>query len=62
MIMPHMTYAPYIRELGRGAKGADPFRAIRPNRSSATCSMAKVPPLELGAILIALRIKSRIDR
>lgn len=53
-----MNFAPIIKEIGRGAKGA---RAL--DRAQATATFAamldgSVPDLELGAILIALRIKS----
>lgn len=53
-----MNYAPIIKEIGRGAKGS---RSL--DRSQACAAFAgmldgSVPELELGAILIALRIKS----
>lgn len=52
-----MTYAPIIKEIGRGAKGA---RSLDPARAQALFGDVldgTVPELELGAILIALRIK-----
>lgn len=56
--MPHMTYAPYIKELGRGAKGARSLSSDQAESLFGDMLDGKVPPLELGAILIALRIKS----
>lgn len=52
-----MNYAPMIKEIGRGAKGA---RALPQAEAQALFSDildGKVPGLELGAILLALRIK-----
>lgn len=57
-IMPTMNYAPYIKELGRGAKGARSLSTDQAETLFGDMLDGKVPPLELGAILIALRIKS----
>ena len=53
-----MNYAPYIKELGRGAKGARSLSTDQAQVLFGDMLDGKVPPLELGAILIALRIKS----
>lgn len=53
-----VDFAPIIKEIGRGAKGA---RALDRAQAAATFAAmldGSVPELELGAILIALRIKS----
>ncbi|WP_417070096.1 DNA-binding protein YbiB [Niveibacterium terrae] len=52
-----MSYAPIIKEIGRGAKGA---RAMTQEQAEALFGDildGKVPELELGAILLSLRIK-----
>jgi anthranilate phosphoribosyltransferase len=52
-----MSYAPIIKEIGRGAKGA---RAMNQEQAEALFGDildGKVPELELGAILLSLRIK-----
>ena len=53
-----MTYAPIIKEIGRGAKGARSLDAAQAEALFGDVLDGKVPDLELGAILIALRIKS----
>lgn len=56
-----MQLAPIIKEIGRGAKGA---RSLPANEAETLfCAMLEghVPDLELGAILLALRIKSESD-
>jgi len=53
-----MTYAPIIKEIGRGAKGARSLDASHAEALFGDILDGKVPDLELGAILIALRIKS----
>ncbi|THF54998.1 DNA-binding protein YbiB [Pseudothauera rhizosphaerae] len=53
-----MTYAPIIKEIGRGAKGARPLDAAAAEAVFADMLDGKVPDLELGAIVMALRIKS----
>ena len=53
-----MTYGPIIKEIGRGAKGS---RALDRERACALFGDmldGTVPDLELGAIIIALRVKS----
>ncbi|BAL26217.1 hypothetical protein AZKH_3933 [Azoarcus sp. KH32C] len=53
-----MTYAPIIKEIGRGAKGARDVDASHAEQLFGDMLDGKVPDLELGAIVIALRIKS----
>ncbi|MDY0071934.1 MAG: DNA-binding protein YbiB [Thauera sp.] len=53
-----MNYASIIKEIGRGAKGS---RALEQEQAAALFGHmldGQVPPLELGAILLAFRIKS----
>lgn len=53
-----MNYGPIIKEIGRGAKGSKPLD--QPTAASLFGDIldGKVPDLELGAVLIALRVKS----
>ena len=53
-----MTYAPIIKEIGRGAKGARSLSAAQAQVLFGDILDGKVPDLELGAMLVALRIKS----
>ncbi|MBC9073285.1 DNA-binding protein YbiB [Thauera sp. CAU 1555] len=53
-----MSYAPIIKEIGRGAKGARPLDAAQAQDVFGDMLDGKVPDLELGAIVMALRIKS----
>ncbi len=53
-----MTYAPIIKEIGRGAKGARSLDIAQAEALFGDILDGRVPDLELGAILIALRIKS----
>jgi anthranilate phosphoribosyltransferase len=53
-----MTYAPMIKEIGRGAKGARSLGVAQAETLFGDILDGKVPDLELGAILIALRVKS----
>lgn len=52
-----MTYAPIIKEIGRGAKGARHMSREQATRLFGEILDGKVPDLELGAILLSLRIK-----
>ena len=52
-----MDYSKIIKEVGRGKNHARDLDVKRPARSTRGCLTAKVPDLELGGILIALRIK-----
>lgn len=53
-----MDYASIIKEIGRGAKGSKSIDAARAEALFGDMLDGKVPELELGAIVIALRIKS----
>ena len=53
-----MTYAPIIKEIGRGAKGARDLDAAQAEQLFGDMLDGTVPDLELGAIVISLRIKS----
>jgi anthranilate phosphoribosyltransferase len=53
-----MTYAPIIKEIGRGAKGARSLDATQAETLFGDILDGAVPELELGAIVISLRIKS----
>ncbi len=53
-----MNYGPIIKEIGRGAKGSRPLDAATAAALFGDILDGRVPELELGAILIALRIKS----
>lgn len=51
------SYAPLIKEIGRGAKGAHPLTRDQAQWLFGRILDGDVPPLELGAILLALRVK-----
>lgn len=53
-----MNYAPIIKEIGRGAKGARPLDVAQAEVLFGDMLDGTVPELELGAIVMALRIKS----
>lgn len=53
-----MTYAPIIKEIGRGAKGARDLDAAQAEQLFGDMLDGKVPDLELGAIVVSLRLKS----
>ncbi|MBS0510291.1 MAG: DNA-binding protein YbiB [Proteobacteria bacterium] len=53
-----MNYGPIIKEIGRGAKGSRPLDIPTAASLFGDILDGKVPDLELGAILIALRVKS----
>ena len=52
------SYAPLIKEIGRGAKGSHPLSREQAEWLFGHILDGSVPPLELGAILLALRMKS----
>lgn len=52
-----MNYAPYIKEIGRGAKGAAPLTAGQAETLFGAMLDGEVPDLELGAIILSMRIK-----
>ncbi|MCB1918116.1 MAG: DNA-binding protein YbiB [Rhodocyclaceae bacterium] len=53
-----MRFAPFVKEIGRGAKGARSLDRSRACELFAAMLDGEVGELELGAVLIALRIKS----
>jgi len=53
-----MNYGPIIKEIGRGAKGSRPLDISTAAGLFGDVLDGRVPDLELGAILIALRVKS----
>lgn len=52
-----MNYAPLIKELGRGARGARSLNREQAEELFGEMLDGRVPDLELGAMLIALRVK-----
>jgi anthranilate phosphoribosyltransferase len=52
-----MNYAPYLKEIGRGAKGAAPLSAAQAQTLFGAMLDGEVPDLELGAIILSMRIK-----
>lgn len=52
-----MNYAPLIKELGRGARGARDLSGEQAEVLFGAMLDGQVPDMELGAILIALRVK-----
>ncbi|WP_018607800.1 DNA-binding protein YbiB [Uliginosibacterium gangwonense] len=52
-----MEFAPIIKEIGRGAKGARSMDATQAEALFAALLDGLVPDMEVGAILLALRIK-----
>ncbi|NCT82104.1 MAG: DNA-binding protein YbiB [Comamonadaceae bacterium] len=52
-----MNYAPLIKELGRGARGARDLTREQAQDLFGAMLDARVPDMELGALLIALRVK-----
>ncbi len=53
-----MNYAPYIKEIGRGPKGSRPLTAAQAEALFGDMMDGKVPDLELGAIILSMRIKA----
>lgn len=52
-----MKFAPLIKEIGRGAKGAAPLSAHQAHELFGAILDGQVPDLELGAIILSMRIK-----
>ena len=52
-----MTYPILIKEIGRGARGAKPLTRDQAETLFADMLDGAVPPLELGAIVLSMRIK-----
>jgi anthranilate phosphoribosyltransferase len=53
-----MSYAQYIKQIGRGMNGARELPADDAERLCAAMLDGGVPELELGAVLLALRMKT----
>ena len=53
-----MRYAPFIKEVGRGPKGAKPLTIDQAESLFGDMMDGRVPDLELGALILSLRIKS----
>ncbi len=53
-----MDFAPFIREIGRGASGARDLSRAEAQELYGAMLDGEVPDLELGAIVIALRVKT----
>ncbi|WP_374266623.1 DNA-binding protein YbiB [Zoogloea sp.] len=53
-----MSYAPFIKEIGRGPKGSKPLTVDQAESLFGDMMDGKVPDLELGAIILSMRIKS----
>lgn len=56
-----MEYAPLIKEIGRGARGARDLDSAQAEALFGAILDGLVPDMELGAILISLRIKGESD-
>jgi len=53
-----MSYAPLIKEIGRGPKGSRPLGAEQAESLFGDMMDGRVPDLELGAIILSMRIKA----
>lgn len=53
-----MSYAPYIKEIGRGPKGSKPLTVDQAESLFGDMMDGRVPDLELGAIILSMRIKA----
>ena len=53
-----MSYAPLIKEIGRGPKGSKPLTVEQAESLFGDMMDGRVPDLELGAILLSMRIKA----
>lgn len=60
-LVPALNLPAFIREIGRGAKGARSLSQADAEALFAAMLDGTIPALELGAILIALRVKSESD-
>jgi anthranilate phosphoribosyltransferase len=56
-----MNFAQYLREIGRGASGANDLGAEEAQKLYAAILDGGIPELELGAILLALRMKGESE-
>lgn len=53
-----MSYAPYIKEIGRGPKGSRPLTVDQAEQLFGDMLDGRIPDLELGAIILSMRIKA----
>jgi hypothetical protein len=53
-----MSYAPFIKEIGRGPKGSKPLTIDQAEALFGDMMDGRVPDLELGAIILSMRIKA----
>ncbi len=53
-----LSYAPLIKEIGRGPKGSRPLTTDQAESLFADMMDGAVPDLELGAIILSMRIKA----
>lgn len=53
-----MSYAPFIKEIGRGPKGSKPLTIDQAEALFGDMLDGRVPDLELGAIILSMRIKA----
>ncbi|MCK6395899.1 DNA-binding protein YbiB [Zoogloea sp.] len=53
-----MSYAPFIKEIGRGPKGSKPLSVDQAEALFGDMMDGRVPDLELGAIILSMRIKA----
>lgn len=53
-----MSYAPFIKEIGRGPKGSRPLTVDQAESLFGDMMDGRVPDLELGAIILSMRIKA----
>lgn len=53
-----MSYAPFIKEIGRGPKGSKPLTVDQAESLFGDMMDGRVPDLELGAIILSMRIKA----
>src|SRR6478736_422362 len=56
-----MQFAPLIKEIGRGTKGARDMDSGRAEALFAAILDGRVPDMELGAILLSMRIKGESE-
>jgi len=53
-----MSYAPFVKEIGRGPKGSKPLSVEQAEALFGDMMDGRVPDLELGAIILSMRIKA----
>jgi len=53
-LIPAMSYAPFIKEIGRGPKGSKPLNTEQAESLFGDMMDGRVPDLELGAIILSM--------